>query len=245
MSLNRPSTGGALGGSLETYLLGLVDFDSALALQERMIYEISGRSDRQGGLLLAEHPPAITVGRDGRRRDVLMSEEDLGRREIPLRWVGRGGGAYPHAPGQLAIYPVLPLDRLHLGVEAFRQRFETALVNVCHEMRIAAKRRDREAGIWTRYGQVAFVGSAVKAWVSCHGAWLNVAIDPGFLKLTAATPGERPTTLQALRLRPVSMNHVREAAIRHIAAAFGYETVHPYVGHPLLTRTRRRICTNV
>jgi len=245
MNRREPIPVTAASESLEAYLLGLVDYDSALGLQERMIYEISGRSDRHGCLLIAEHPPEITLGRDASCRDIQASPCDLESREIRVRWVARGGGAVVHAPGQLAIYPLLPIDRLEMGVAEFRNRLETALISVCHELRIAAKRREAEPGIWTRYGQVAFVGASVKSWVTSHGAWLNVTIDPGFLRLASATPGERATTLQALRLRPVGMNQVRESVIRHIAAAFDYETLHTYVGHPLLTRTHRRICTNV
>ncbi|MBX3440919.1 MAG: hypothetical protein KF774_00835 [Planctomyces sp.] len=232
------------GEPLETHLLGLVDFDAALALQERTIYDLSGRDDRLGTLLICEHPPEITLGRDASRRDLLVSEEELAAREIPVRWTPRGGGAIIHAPGQLAIYPLLPLERLGLGVHEHRRRLEGALVAVCHELRLAAKRRESEPGVWTRYGQAAYFGAAVKSWVSCHGAYLNVTIDPGFLKLVAATPNEPSTSLQALRLRPVSMNQVREAVIRHVAEAFGYRRTHTYVGHPLLVRTRRRICTN-
>ena len=55
---------------LEVYLLGIVDFDSALFLQERLAYEISGRSDAMGTLLLCEHPPLITVGREGSRSHI-------------------------------------------------------------------------------------------------------------------------------------------------------------------------------
>jgi lipoyl(octanoyl) transferase len=241
---SRPPAGWNDSESLETHLLGLVDFESALNLQERIVYELGGRGDRLGCLLVCEHPPEISLGRDASRRDVLARDEDLEAREIPVRWVARGGGAVVHAPGQLAVYPLLPLDRLGLGVDGFRRRVESALMAVCHELRIAAKRRDDEPGVWTRYGQVAFVGAAVKSWVSCHGAFLNVTVDPGFLRLAAATPGQPATTLQSLRLRPVSMNQVREAVIRQIAAAFDYHTVHTYVGHPLLQRTRRRICTH-
>jgi lipoyl(octanoyl) transferase len=231
-----------ISNSLEAHLLGLVDFDAALALQERLIFDLSGRADRQGALLICEHPPLLTLGRDASSRQIAATDEELDTREIATRWISRGGPAIIHARGQLAIYPLLPLNRLGVGVAEFCEKIESAIVDVCHEQRIAAKRRNSEPGVWTRYGQVATFGAAVKSWISCHGIFLNVTIDPTFFKLLALPPGQRLTTIECQRLRPVAMNQVRESVIRLIAAAFNYETVHTYVGHPLLKRTRRRIC---
>lgn len=230
--------------SLEVHLLGLVDFESALALQERLAYEVSGQSGTNGVLLICEHPPEITLGRDASSKDVLVDSATLEQREIPVRWVGRGGPAICHAPGQLAIYPILPLDRLDLGVDEFRDRLESAIVDVCRELRVAAKRRSEEPGVWTRYGQVAMFGSAIRSWTTTHGVFLNVTTAPEFLKLVASTQGERTTSLQALRLAPVSMNQVREAAVRCVAARFGYSNLSTSAGHPLLRRTIRRIPLN-
>jgi len=229
---------------LEVHLLGLVDFDSALALQERLAFELGEEHSPDAVLLIAEHPPAITLGRDAASSQVLADVETLARREIPVRWTGRGGPAVSHAPGQLAIYPILPLDRLGLGLDEFRVRLESAIVDVCHELRVAAKRQPSEPGVWTRYGQVAMFGAAVRSWTTMHGIFLNVTIDPQFLKLVASTPGERSTSLQALRLAPVSMNQVRESVVRHVAARFEFPNVHTSAGHPLLRRTIRRIPLN-
>ena len=87
-------------------------------------------------------------------------------------------------------------------------------------------------------------GAAVRSWTTIHGLFLNVTIDPQFLKLVASTPGERSTSLQSLRLAPVSMNQVRESVVRHVAARFGFSDVHTSAGHPLLVRTIRRIPLN-
>jgi lipoate-protein ligase B len=230
--------------SLEVHLLGLVDFESALLLQERLAFELGDDSSPGGLLLLAEYPPTITLGRDAASSHVLADAETHARREIPLHWIGRGGPAVCHAPGQLAIYPVLPLDRLGIGLAGFRARLESAVINVCHELRVAAKRRADEPGVWTRYGQVAMFGAAVRSWTTMHGLYLNVTIDPQFLKLVASTPGERSTSLQALRLAPVSMNQVKESVVRHVAAEFGFENISTSAGHPLLVRTIRRIPLN-
>ena len=95
----------------EAYLLGSVDFEACLALQQRLVYEAAGRDDGQITLLLCEHPLTITVGRQGSRADIRLGQSASwkagGSRS---RWVNRGGGCLVHAPGQLAIYPIVPLE---------------------------------------------------------------------------------------------------------------------------------------
>jgi lipoate-protein ligase B len=237
--------GPAAAAALEVRLLGLVDFDAALALQERLVYELSGRDDAQGALLLCEHPPLITLGREASAAQITADPDDLRTCEIDVRWVARGGGTVIHAPGQLAVYPVLPLARLGLGLNEFRTRLEEAAVAVCRDMRVPVKRRPSEPGVWSRCGQVASFGAAVKSWVSYHGLFLNVDPDPSFLPLVAGNPGgERPTSLQALLLRPVSMAGVRESVIRHVAERFGYARFHIYTGHPWLKRTTQKVCVH-
>ncbi len=228
---------------LEAHLLGLVDFDSALALQERLAFEIEGSSTPSGVLLICEHPPIVTVGRDGRLGPDGETCRFLESRLGGVSQVSRGGTAVFHIPGQLAVYPLLPLRRLNLGVREFRQRLELALIDVCRELRVAAKRREEDPGIWTRQGQVAMFGAAVRRDVTMHGAYLNVTNDLSMLP-SASFSVERATTLQSLLLRPVSMSQVREAVVRRFAERFGYHEVHVSVGHPSLRRTIRRICFN-
>ncbi len=116
---------------LEVHLLGTVDFLSAAQLQERLVYEISGRNDQQGALLLCEHPPLISIGREGSHSQVLVEQTELEACAVETHWVARGGGALMHAPGQLALYPILPLDRLGLSVSDYRRRLEQTLVAAC------------------------------------------------------------------------------------------------------------------
>ena len=107
LSYSREAAGEA---SLQVYLLGSIDFESALALQRRLIYQVAG--ERSGAaLVLCEHPPLITVGRQGSRSHILCDSEELRARRWKVRWVNRGGGCLLHQPGQLAVYPILPLDR--------------------------------------------------------------------------------------------------------------------------------------
>src|SRR5690606_4207597 len=139
--------------------------------------------DTQGMLLLCEHPPLITIGREGSRGQILLSDAELEARQIDVRWIGRGGGAVMHVPGQLAMYPILPLQRLGLGIADFRDRLDAAVMAVCRQLRIPAKRLPDASGIWSRGGQVARFGASLTGGVTLHGAWLDVCSEPGFLNV--------------------------------------------------------------
>lgn len=233
---NSSSTGGA---SLEVHLLGMVDFDACLFLQERLVAEIGERDDGQGALLVCEHPPLITVGREGSLAHILCEPAELVARQLEVRWLNRGGGCLVHAPGQLAVYPILPLQRRGMGLSAYRQAVEGAAVDLCRELKIPAH-TGNEPGVWCRSGQVAHLGAAVKSWISYHGLFVNVSPAMDWLRLVRPNVAEtRLTSLAAERLQPVTMHAARESLIRNLAARCGYERYHLYTGHPLLRRTKR------
>lgn len=255
MSQSRPYSLSTLQESdaLEIHLLGLVEYEAAQFLQERLVYEISGRNDTMGGLLLCEHPPLITMGREASRQQLLVEDRELQARQIELKWVNRGGGCLFHLPGQLAVYPILPLQRLGLGPEQFRGLLEEATIRVCREMKINADRADKYTesqpesgeiapGVFCHSGQLAAIGAAIKSWTSFQGLFLNVCPDMELVRWTQMnTMGLRPTSMTAQQVRPVSMHKVRESMIRHLAGTFGYSRYHVYTGHPLLVRKKKRI----
>ena len=235
-----PRTGGS--DTLEVYLLGRVDFDSAVQLQERWSYELSGRTDRLGALFLCEHPPVVAIGREGTRSQLQVDERELRSRLMELHWINRGGGALVHAPGQLAAYPVVPLDRLGLGLADYRAALEQALIEVCAESRVEATREPAVPGVFCRTGQLGFVASGVRNWVTHQGLFLNVAPAMHLMRLVAPDVQlPPPTSLSAQRSRPISMQATRECLVRHLAAQLGYDRWHIYTSHPLLKRTRKAV----
>src|SRR5688572_28025616 len=102
------------GAALHIYLLGLLPYDDGLRLQRRLADEVAADPGR-ACLVLCEHPPFISVGREGSHSHILLDPDDLEARRWPVRWVNRGGGCFLHLPGQLAVYPILPLKGLGLG----------------------------------------------------------------------------------------------------------------------------------
>ena len=85
--------------AMQAFLLGEIDFDTCLALQQRLVYETSGAADGPITLLICEHSPLITVGRSGSRSHLHISSEELTSQQVNVRWLNRGGGCLVHLPG--------------------------------------------------------------------------------------------------------------------------------------------------
>jgi lipoyl(octanoyl) transferase len=211
-----------------------VDFDAALALQRYLVYQVSGDRDR-AALLLCEHPPLITIGREGSRSHILFEPEELQSLAWRVRWVNRGGGCLLHLPGQLAIYPILPLDRLGLGLKEYIDRLQQVLIDVLADFTVCAETRPGKVGVWVGTRPLAHVGVAVRHWVTYFGAALNIHPDPGPFRQVRTGAGEEPmTSLERERRGPLRPSMVRERLLEHFAARFGFSRTSLFFSHPVL-----------
>jgi lipoyl(octanoyl) transferase len=240
-AFSQPSVLAAAEPALQVYLLGLVDFEAALTLQRRLVYDIAG--DRSSGaLILCEHAPLITIGRQGSWGHVLCSAEERAGRRWPVRWVNRGGGCLLHLPGQLAIYPILALDRLDLGVQAYLDRLHTLVAAVLADFSVRTTTRPGVPGVWVGDRPVADVGVAVRSWVSYYGAALNINpdLEPFRLVQTGGPRGGVMTSLERERHGPLRPALVRERLVECFAVQFGFARTSLFFDHPVLMRKARR-----
>jgi len=222
--------------SVHGHLLGVQELDVVAALQQRLIYECGGTRNPHAKLLLCEHPPLVTIGRQGSRLHVRADDEELARRGMEVRWVKRGGGAIAHGPGQLAAYAVVPLERFGLSVGELVERWQTALEQTAVDIGFACVAKPGRLGLWGRTGQAAFIGCTVKHDVAHFGAYLNVATSERLIHLTTGDPhdGTEPTTLAAEMRRPVRMPTVRRCLLERLSTGLGCERYHTFTGHPYL-----------
>jgi lipoyl(octanoyl) transferase len=227
--------------AVETFFLGKIDFEACLALQRRLVFEASGRADGQISLLLCEHPSVITVGRLGSRAHLHLAPRELVSRRLEVRWVNRGGGCLLHAAGQLAVYPIVPLQWHRFTVGEYLNRLQSGILATLDALGIAGHTRaDARGGhgIWGRTGQLVAFGVAVKSWTTYYGAYINV--DPAmqtFRSIDSDPAGRTPaSSLSAERQKPVKMATVRATIVSHLANAFGCQRYHLYTGHPLVAQ---------
>ncbi|MES2391329.1 MAG: lipoyl(octanoyl) transferase LipB [Acidobacteriota bacterium] len=141
-------------------------------------------------LLLMEHPPVLTLGRNSTRANILASDEALAAKGVEIHEINRGGDVTYHGPGQLVGYPIfdlrgdLPGKRgPHLGPVDFVRLMEEALILTCKDFGVPAQRICKLTGVWTYAGgsirekKIAAIGVHVSQAVTSHGFALNVTTD--------------------------------------------------------------------
>ena len=136
--------------------LGTVDYATGLRLQQQLV---ALRKEEKIGdvLLLLEHPPVITLGRNAKAANVVASPELLVQCGVELFECDRGGDVTFHGPGQIVGYPIFDLrgfaapdgKRKTLGAIEFVRRLEEVLIRTCVDFAIPAKRVPGLTGVWT------------------------------------------------------------------------------------------------
>jgi len=169
--------------------LGRVPYLEALAVQQQVI---ATRKQNLIGdtLLLLEHPPVLTLGRNAHRSNVLASDELLAQRGVELHEINRGGDVTYHGPGQLIGYPIIDLrgdlpgkKGPHLGPVDYVRMLEEMLIRTCGDFGVMTQRICKLTGVWTLAGgsirekKVAAIGVHVSQGVTSHGFALNVTTD--------------------------------------------------------------------
>ncbi len=143
------------------HLLGIVPYEDAWELQNRLAGEISA-GIQQPTLLLLEHPHTYTFGRSGNADNMLWDEATLARKNISVHWVDRGGDVTYHGPGQLVGYPLIPLGTPNLQVEQRRdsahlpkadyieylRKLEVTLITALANLGVTAEQSPGLTGVW-------------------------------------------------------------------------------------------------
>jgi lipoate-protein ligase B len=217
---------------LQVYLLGVVEFDAVLRLQRRLHYDVSG-DPSQAALVVCEHPSQVTMGRHASRNHLKVDPEEHG---WPTRWVARGGGAWLHQPGQLALYPIFPLTPLRLAIPAYLHALTGTMARVFDDFSVRQRLWTNDCGVWIGDRLAAAVGISVRHLVTSFGAILNICPDlDGFRGIQAHPTATAPmTSLERERHGPVRMSHVRELMLEHFQAIFGFRRCSLFTDHPLL-----------
>ena len=127
--------------------LGLIGYAEAYALQKRLV--TARKLDAIGDvLLLCEHFPVITQGRNGKREHLLVSENLLRQRNVEFYETSRGGDVTYHGPGQLVGYPILQLGAIRKDVVWYVRMLEEVMIRTSAEFGICAGREAGKTGIW-------------------------------------------------------------------------------------------------
>ncbi len=183
--------------------LGLIPYDEALHLQHALVATKKADADFPDVLLLQEHPPVITIGRNGDESNIVAPRETLEQLGFQIFRVERGGDVTYHGPGQLVGYPILNLRHVPKPKDVgwFVWAIQEALIRVLADFGIRGERIEKVIGVWVRgqpmpelddsFGErvrqalasayarysdrkIVAIGARIEEWISYHGFALNV-----------------------------------------------------------------------
>lgn len=174
-------------------------------------------------LLLLEHPPVITLGRNARPAHLLSAAEDLEHEGIEVVETNRGGDVTFHGPGQLVGYPILDLSRIRKDVVWYVRTLERALISTVRDYGLPAERREGLTGVWVRQAKVAAIGVHISRWVTSHGFALNLETDLRFFRhiVPCGIAGCPVTSLRELLGGPVDRSLVEQRLVRRLGERLG------------------------
>jgi lipoyl(octanoyl) transferase len=217
--------------------LGTVDYAAGLRLQERLV--ALRKEGRIGDvLLLLEHSPVITLGRNAKAKNILASPELLAQRGVELFECDRGGDVTFHGPGQIVGYPIFDLrempssegKRKTLGAIEYVRRLEEVLIRTCADFGIPAKRIAGLTGVWTnhtdgapaRESKIAAIGVHISRAVTSHGFALNVNTDLSYFNLIipCGIEAKAVTSIEKELGKPMPLQDVAHALSRNFGVVF-------------------------
>lgn len=214
--------------------LGTLDYATGLQLQKRLV-EL--RKDGRIGdvLLLLEHTPVITLGRNAKAKNIVATPEQLQQRGVEVFDCDRGGDVTFHGPGQIVGYPIFDLrafptpeeKRKTLGAIAYVRRLEEVLIRTCADFGIPATRIPGLTGVWTGTqndeAKIAAIGVHISRAVTSHGFALNVNADLSYFDLIIPCGIEsKPVTSMEKELgKPLELQSVAHSISRNFGHVFG------------------------
>jgi lipoyl(octanoyl) transferase len=229
--------------------LGALDYGEGLRLQRKLV-ELRKAGQVGDVLLLLEHRPVITLGRNAKAANVLASTEVLAARGVEVVECDRGGDVTFHGPGQLVGYPIFDLRgylashdsdlrshgfadrsvratqmRKTLGVVDYVRRLEEVLIRTCGDFGIPARRVAGLTGVWTEAepaAKIAALGVHISRSVTSHGFALNVNTDLSYFNLIVpcGITAKPVTSMQKELGRELDLSEVAQSVSRNFGSVF-------------------------
>ncbi|WP_372920311.1 lipoyl(octanoyl) transferase LipB [Salegentibacter sp.] len=226
---------------IELQQLGLKDYKETWDYQEdlfKQILDLKIRNRREelnletpNYLLLVEHPHVYTLGKSGDIKHLLISEEELEKRNAKYYKINRGGDITYHGPGQIVGYPIIDLENFFTDIHKYLRLLEEMVILTLDEYGLKAKRSPGETGVWLDVGtpfarKICAMGVRASRWVTMHGFALNVNANLGYFDniVPCGIKGKAVTSLNVeLGKKEVPMVEVQEKLLKHFFHLFEAE----------------------
>jgi lipoyl(octanoyl) transferase len=194
--------------------LGIIEYGEAWKYQESLLKASTTiKSQRVKGetteetihhLLFCEHPPVYTLGKSGDEAHVLISKEELAKRNIGYYPTNRGGDITFHGPGQVVGYPILDLEKYYTDIGKYLRSLEEVIIRVLALYGLKGERSPGETGVWLdpdnkmKARKICAMGVRCSRWVTMHGFALNVNTNLDYFTMIVpcGIPDKQVTSLE-------------------------------------------------
>ena len=204
-------------GRVQVVDAGLQDYGACWDLQHRLV-EARRAGQVPDTLLLVEHPPTYTIGRNGHWSNLLVNDAFLQRVGATRYDVDRGGDITFHGPGQVVGYVIMDLGHAERRVRRFVDRIERTIIDAVAAFGLEAGVDPAHPGVWLGRNKIAAIGVAISRRITYHGFALNVATDLRYFDymIPCGIPDRGATSIARELGRPVA----RAGAIPPLLDAF-------------------------
>jgi lipoyl(octanoyl) transferase len=184
-------------------------------------------------LIIVEHPPVFTLGKNGKREHVLVSEEHLQKLGIEFFHINRGGDITYHGPQQIVGYPILDLDKFKTDLGWYLRSLEQVIINVIAHYGLKGERSSGETGVWLEPNdpfmarKICAMGIKCSRWITMHGFALNVNTDLSHFEyiVPCGIQGKTVTSLEKEVGEKVNYEEVKEKIKEQFQIVFDCELV--------------------
>lgn len=191
-----------------------ISYSDGLRKQEHIHHQVrTGALD--AAILTLTHPPVVTLGKHGDEKYLLVTPVELEARGIHLVKTDRGGEVTAHMPGQLLVYPILPVRQGGVGPKGLVNEILGVVIKVLSTYGITGVLDPENPGVWVRDQKICAVGIRIRQRVSCHGIALNINNDLSIFDLMVPCGIEnKGVTSMALELgHSLQVDEVKEALL--------------------------------
>ena len=228
---------------VEVRNLGSKDYKETWDYQEQLFKDTLDQKIRnrrqneniatQNYLLFVEHPHVYTLGKSGDHTNLLLSEEQLEKKNASFYKINRGGDITYHGPGQIVGYPILDLANFFTDIHKYLRLLEEMVILTLSEYGIKTERSPGETGVWLDVGtpfarKICAMGVRASRWVTMHGFALNVNADLGYFDhiIPCGIKDKAVTSLNVeLGQKEVDMAEVQQKLMKHFSQLFEAELV--------------------
>jgi len=204
--------------------IGLMDYEEALQFQYKLV------NDRKKNiicdtLVLIEHPHVYTIGLIGNRKNILLSNEKLKRKNIKIVNSERGGDVTYHGPGQIVGYCIVDFKKFSYTINKYVYYLEEVFIILLKQLfSIDSFREKKYPGVWTNQGKVLAIGIRIKDGIMYHGFAFNVNTDLRYFEniIPCGIPGKGVTSLSCITNSYHNIDNIKNLIIRYFSEIFKY-----------------------